>query len=340
MDFTLPALLPTALLPAALLADRLLAEPPARLHPVCLMGRLATYLEGRLRRGPNTRTMFFSGLCAALLVALPFAAAAFLLVWAALRYGGDCAAWLVCASLVYLCLAPRCLSDSALEIARLLARNDLQGARRALAGIVGRDTSGLDCHGVARACVESVAENLTDAVLSTLFWAGAGLLLFGYPAAAGLAVLHRCMNMLDALWGKKNEKYIRFGTFAALFDDALNFVPARLSLPVIALAAGFCPKLSAKNSLRTGWKYRRAHESPNSAWSEAAFAGALGLKLGGPALYGTQRIAHPWLGDGTPDATPEHIFSASRLMYSSVIVFTILEICSIGLLSWADCPFL
>lgn len=328
MDFAL-----LALLPAALLLDRLFGEPPSRLHPVCLMGSLALYLEGRLRRGPNTLAMFFSGLFAALLVALPFAVAACALVWIAGRYGGDCAGWLSCAIFVYLCLAPRCLRDSALDIARLLARNDLQGARRALAGIVGRDTSGLDRHGVARACVETVAENLTDAVLSTLFWAGAGLLLFGYPGAAALAVLHRCINMLDALWGKKNETYIRFGAFAALFDDALNFLPARLSLPAIALSALLCPTLSAKNCLRVGWKYRRAHESPNSAWSEAAFAGALGLRLGGPALYGTQRIEHPWLGDGTPDATPKHIRGATRLMYYSVIVFTIFEACSMGLLA-------
>ena len=136
--------------------------------------------------------------------------------------------------------------------------------------MVGRNPDRLDAHGVARACVESVGENLTDGVLSTLFWAGIGLFFFGYPGAACLAVLHRSANMLDALWGKKNKKYIRFGTFAARLDDALNFVPARLSLPFIAFASRIIPNLRHSDILPVGWKYRAAHESPNSAWSEAA----------------------------------------------------------------------
>ena len=101
-----------------------------------------------------------------------------------------------------------------------------------------------------------------------------GLFFFGYPGAACLAVLHRSANVLDALWGKKNEKYIRFGTFAARLDDALNFVPARLSLPCIAFASRIIPNLRHNDILPVGWKYRTAHESPNSAWSEAAFAAA------------------------------------------------------------------
>lgn len=135
---------------------------------------------------------------------------------------------------------------------------------------------------MARACVESVGENLTDGILSTLFWAGIGLFFFGYPGAACLAVLHRSANVLDALWGKKNEKYIRFGTFAARLDDALNFVPARLSLPFIAFASRIIPNLRHSDILPVGWKYRAAHESPNSAWSEAAFAAALGLQARRP----------------------------------------------------------
>ena len=139
--------------------------------------------------------------------------------------------------------------------------------------------------------------------------------------------------MLDALWGKKNEKYIRFGTFAARLDDALNFVPARLSLPCIAFASRIIPNLRHNDILPVGWKYRTAHESPNSAWSEAAFAAALGLKLGGPAVYGDLCFDHPWLGDGTPDAKPAHIVLAVRLMWHSVIVFTLFEVFLIGMLS-------
>lgn len=321
-----------ALLPAVLLMDRLFGELPNRIHPVCLMGALATRLEARLRRGPNTTRMFLAGGLACLLTALPSAAVAGGLVLAAQRYGGPRAGWFAAVILIYACIAPRNLCEHARRVAIPLARKDPEGARKAVSMIVGRDTSELDAHGVARACVESVAENLTDGVLSTLFWAGAGLLLFGLPGAAALAMLHRSVNTLDALWGKKDEKYFRFGTFAARLDDALNFVPARLSLPAIALGARLIPGLRHGDALRVGWKYRAAHESPNSAWSEAAFAGALGLKLGGPAAYGGRAVAHPWLGDGTPDALPGHIFLAVRLIWHAAIVFTLFEVFSIGMI--------
>ena len=322
-----------ALLPAALLIDRLFGELPSRVHPVCMMGALASRIEALFRRGSNNALMSLSGTLACLLVVLPCAALAGGLAWAAQVYADPRAAWFVSAIIIWICVAPRSLDEHALRVAVPLAKGDLEGARKAVSMMVGRNPDRLDAHGVARACVESVGENLTDGVLSTLFWAGIGLFFFGYPGAACLAVLHRSANVLDALWGKKNQKYIRFGTFAARLDDALNFVPARLSLPCIAFASRIIPNLRHNDILPVGWKYRTAHESPNSAWSEAAFAGALGLKLGGPAVYGDLRVDHPWLGDGTPDAKPAHIVLAVRLMWHSVIVFTLFEVFLIGMLS-------
>lgn len=312
-----------ALPPAALLLDRLFGEPPARAHPVRLMGALAARMEQRFRRGPNNVRMFLSGAIACLLVVLPSAALAGGLARAARHYGGPAAEWAAAALLIYVCLAPRGLGEHALRVAGPLAANDLEGARKAVSMMVGRDTARLDAHGVARACVESVAENLTDGVLATLFWAGLGQLFFGCAGAASLAALHRSANTLDALWGKKNDTYLRFGAFAARLDDALNFFPARLSLPCIAVAALLMPGLRHKDTLRVGWKYRAAHASPNSPWSEAAFAGALGLRLGGPVAYGTLAVDHPWLGEGTPNATSRHILLAVRLMWLSAVVFTL-----------------
>lgn len=320
------------LLPASLLMDRLLGEPPARLHPVCLMGALAARLEFLLRRGQNGTRMFLSGTLACLLVVLPCAFLAAALARAAQEYGGPYAGWAAAAVIVYICMAPRSLAEHALRVAKPLAQNDTESGRKAVAMLVGRNTATLDARGVARACVESVSENLTDGVLATLFWAGVGLLASGYPGAACLAVLHRSANILDALWGKKNERYIRFGTFAARLDDVMNFLPARLSLPCIALAARTIPRLSARDALRVGWKYRAAHASRNSAWSEAAFAGALGLRLGGPAVYGAHAVDHPWFGEGTPEATPGHIVLAVRLMWRSVLVCTFCEALVIGLI--------
>ena len=191
----------------------------------------------------------------------------------------------------------------------------------AVAMLVGRDPQQLDAHGVARACVESVGENLTDGILATLFWAAAGLLLAGLPGAAALAACHRAANVLDALWGRLDATYRCFGTAAARLDDVLNWCPARLALPCIVLAAALLPGLDARACRRVGWRDRHAHESPNSAWSEAAFAGALGLRLGGPARYGPLYRDHPWLGDGSPLATARHIRQAVRLMWASVLVF-------------------
>ena len=325
-----------ALLPAALLFDRLFGEPPARVHPVCFMGALAVRAEAFCRRLAGRASnasvrMFLVGIIAALLVVLPCAAAAWGLAFAAAHYAGPRAAWFASLLMIWVCLAPRSLEEHALRVAAPLAKGDLAAARQAVSMMVGRDPSRLDAHSIARACVESVGENLTDGVLSTLFWAGVGLLLGGYPGAACLAVLHRSANVLDALWGKRNERYQRFGTFAARLDDALNWLPARLSLPCIALASRIIPGLRHGDILRVGWRDRHAHESPNSAWSEAAFAGALGLRLGGPAVYGDFPVEHPWLGDGTPDALPAHIVLAVRLMRHAVVVFTLCAVFAVGM---------
>lgn len=321
--FLATALLPVGLLPAALLIDRLVGELPSRIHPVCMMGALANFMEAYWCRGANTIRMSLNGAFACILVVLPCTMLVWFLVWIAGVLGGNWGEWLMAVASVTICLAPRSLDEHARRVAIPLAKNDITSARQAVSMLVGRQTDTLDAHGVARACVESVAENLVDGVLSTLFWAGVGLCFFGYPEAAALAVLHRSVNMLDALWGKKNERYKRFGTCAARLDDLLNFIPARLSLPCIALAAYTLPKLNAKDSLQIGWQYRKAHASPNSAWSEAAFAGAMGLTLGGSVTYAGMSVDYPWIGEGTPNALPAHILLTIRLMWRTTLVFLV-----------------
>ena len=310
-------------LPATLLLDRLLGEPPSRWHPVCGMGWLATRAEARLRHGANGPAMFLRGLLATLLVLPPCVLLAWLPVHLAACAGLAWLAWPASLLLVTVCLAPRSLAEHALRVAAPLRRGDVPQARRAVSLLVGRRTENLDAAGVGRACVESVAENLTDGVLSTLFWAGLGLWLWDGEGAAACAVLHRAANVLDAMWGKKNETYRSFGTVAARLDDALNWLPARLSLPCVALAALLVPETRAGQALAQGRRYRHAHESPNSAWSEAAFAGALGLRLGGPATYGDMLVPHPWLGQGTPQATARHIALAVRLMWATSLLFAL-----------------
>lgn len=311
---------------AAVLIDRLLGEAPSRLHPVCAMGLWADWCEDRVRR--SFGGTLGAGTLAAVLVLAPWTGLAFGLTVLAGLWAGLWAACAVSAVVVYVCLAPRSLAEHAQAVAVPLGQGDLPAARKAVSFMVGRDVSVLDAHGVGRACVESVGENLVDGVLATLFWAAVGYLVLGSAGAAGGAVLHRACNTLDAMWGKRNERYARFGTFAARLDDCLAWCPARLSLPVIALSAGLLrlsglADLRAWDALCVGFRHRGRHASPNSAWSEAAFAGALGLRLGGPATYGGVTRPHPFLGEGIAEATAAHIADAVRLMWATTGLFAL-----------------
>ena len=305
------------LLPCALLLDKVFEEPRPSLHPVCWMGRAAAFWEQTLRpvRGPVLRG-YAAGFLALCCMLGCFVLPAMLLVsaCAALHPVAGFAAAAVC---VWVCLAPHCLARHARAVQAPLHRGNLEEARTKLSCIVGRETARLDKYAVARACVESVAENCTDGVLGTLFWACAGFVLAGPELAAGLAIAQRVANTLDALWGYRNERYLHFGCCAARADDVFNYLPARLALPCICLACHFVTDASAKNAWKVGCAFHNAHESPNSAWGEATFAGALHLRLGGPATYAGTVIAHPWLGTGSPDAEPGDIAAAIDLMLAT-----------------------
>ena len=268
------------ILPAAFLLDILAGEPPNRFHPVCLIGRCALRMEtlARQRWGGT----FHAGMAAALAtcIAAWFGCAELFLPFSLLP--SPWAPWIPSVLVIYICMAPRSLAEHARKVENALRSGNAGEARHSVSMIVGRDTERMDVYGIARAAIESVAENLTDGVFSTLFWASAGCLAGGASGAASAALAHRVFNILDAMWGKKNDRYRHFGTFAARTDDALNFIPARLILPCISFSALMVKGTSARRALTMGWAFRNAHASPNSAWSEAAFAGALGLRLGGP----------------------------------------------------------
>lgn len=317
------------LLPAALVLDCFFSEPPVRWHPVVYMGRLASCLEtisykkASLSSLPQNTALFLSGSLAALFHILAWALPVYFIA-ACLSAIQLIAGFLFAAICLWLCMAPRSLADHARAVLRPLSKKDLPKARTMLSRIVGRNTKTLDAHGIARACVESIAENCTDSTLATIFWGSAGYLLAGFPGAAALAVAQRAANTLDAMWGHKSAQYLYFGKTAARLDDCFNYLPARLSLVCISLAALIVPCTSARQAFQAGIQYHAAHESPNSAWSEAAFAGALSLRLGGPASYPGLDVDHPWLGDGTTSATEKHICLAIQLMWAAVWTGTLL----------------
>lgn len=308
------------ILSAAFLLDILAGEPPNRYHPVCLIGRCARRMEilARQRWGGT----FHAGMAAALATCVSAWSGCVALFLPFSLLSSPWASWIPSVLVIYICMAPRSLAEHARNVENALRSGNEEEARRSVSMIVGRDTERLDRHGMARAAIESVAENLTDSVFSTLFWATAGSLAGGSFGAASAALTHRVFNTLDAMWGKKNDRYRHFGTFAARTDDALNFIPARLILPCISLASLFVKETSARRAFTTGWTFRRAHASPNSAWSEAAFAGALGLSIGGPVSYKGIPADYPWIGAGRTEATVKDLSLAIRLMWMTAAAGT------------------
>lgn len=319
------SLYPILLLPCALLMDFLLGDPPNRWHPVCAVGSWARNMERFWKK--HMGKTFLSGVMATLCTLAPFlfiTAGSIALASLLPRELGEAASWVIALLAVYFCIAPHGLARHAEMVRQAVESENLQQSRHAVSMIVGRDTQSLDNPGILRAAIESVAENLTDGVISTLFWALIGMMIYGDCGCALAVVFHRIANILDALWGKKNDEYRRFGTCAARTDDVLNYLPARLSLPLISLASLFIPGASAVKALILGWKYRYAHASPNSAWSEAAFAGALDLQLSGPVAYKGIPLDYPFIGEGRRNATLQDLRLSIRLMWASTLLMTAL----------------
>ena len=197
-----------------------------------------------------------------------------------------------------------------------LKKHDLEGARQAVSRIVGRDTQALDETGVAKAAVETVAENTCDGVTAPLIF----LFLGGLPA--GMA--YKAVSTLDSMVGYKNEKYRWFGWASARLDDVLNFIPARLSGLLMCLGAVLLPGCSGLRACSSFWRDRRKHASPNSAHTEAACAGALEVQLAGDASYFGKVVHKPTLGDPTRPVEPEDIPRACGLMYATAALFLLL----------------
>lgn len=257
---------------AAVLLDHLLGEP-RRLHPLVGFGWLARRVEQMLY-GAN----YLRGIAALCAVTLPFMALA---AW---LQSLETVGMLSSALLLYLAIAPRSLREHAERVSVACARNDLSAARAAVGMMVSRDTSQLNEEGVARATVESVLENGNDAIFSALFW-------FVVAGAPGV-VLYRLSNTLDAMWGYRNSRYNEFGWAAARLDDALNFIPARLTALSYAL-------LGHTRSAMQCWRTQAARwESPNAGPVMAAGAGALQVRLGGAAVYHGEVSERPLLGSG------------------------------------------
>ena len=295
--------------PCGFALDLLLADPAWMPHPVVYMGKAISALEGFLRpRLPQTpRGELLGG--AILAAALPtgtFAAAA-----GARALANKLNPKLGLALETVWCwqaLALRGLSQESAAVQRELERGGLPAARKAVGRIVGRDTQELTAEGVTKAAVETVAENFSDGVAAPLFY----MLLGGAP----LALAYKAVNTMDSMVGYKNDRYLYFGRAAAKLDDLANLAPARLAA-LCWVGAAYLTGQDGRNAWNIWRRDRRNHASPNSAQTESACAGALGVQLAGPASYFGKTVDKPTIGDPKRAVEPADIGRANRMLYGA-----------------------
>jgi adenosylcobinamide-phosphate synthase len=297
-----------AVIVVALLLDQWLGEA-RRFHPLVGFGWLASVLEKYLNRGLSNQR-YLCGICAWLCcVAIPVIVAFGL---QNILAETSIAISLFCkAAVVYLAIGRKSLKDHAIAVAASLSANNIVAARDAVSLIVTRDTRTLDSRGVSKAAVETVLENGSDAIFASLFW----FAIAGLPGV----VLHRSANTLDAMWGYRNARFNEFGWAAARIDDILNFLPARIT----ALSYAICGQ--CRNALHS-WRLQAPHwSSPNAGPVMAAGAGALGLQLGGVAIYHGAEELRPMLGCGRTAQTSD-IYRALALIDRSLLLWLVVLI--------------
>ncbi len=288
--------------------DLLCGDPRWFPHPVRYIGRAALALEAPLRR--NIANARVAGIVAVAVVVGGTTALTIAILSAAYRahpWAGDA----VSIVLLYTAFATRDLAEHAMVVYAALERHDLGAARQLVSRIVGRDTEALDEEGVARAAVESVAENTVDGVTAPLFFAA-----LGGPV---LALVYKAVSTLDSTFGYKNERYLQFGWASARLDDLAAWLPSRLTFPLISSAAlltGAHPFAARK----LGRSDCRKHASPNSGFSEAAVAGALGIQLGGALFRHGRRVELPTMGEPVERLQAGHIRRAVLLMLTTSLL--------------------
>lgn len=295
------------------LLDQLLGDPYFLPHPVRLIGKLIFGTEQRLRRknpGNDTdksRREFRQGVAMVLIVLVSVVIVSSFLLLAAYQihpYVGMAVESLM----TYQILAVKCLKVESMKVYHCLKESDLGRARTAVSMIVGRDTKCLNEEGVAKAAVETVAENTSDGVVAPMLYLAAGGPILGF--------LYKAVNTMDSMVGYKNEKYLYFGRAAAKLDDFVNFLPARISaLLMIAASCLSGRDFSGKGAWNIYRRDRRKHASPNSAQTESVCAGALSIRLAGDASYFGKIVKKPYIGEELRKVEYEDIKRANRLMY-------------------------
>ncbi|MFI4948941.1 MAG: adenosylcobinamide-phosphate synthase CbiB [Alphaproteobacteria bacterium] len=279
-------------------------------HPVVLAGRAITFFEARLNRPTRSDSARrVRGVVTVIVLVGAAAALGWLIQWVC-RTG--VAGAVVEAVIIGVLLAQRSLYNHVAAVSTALIHGGLISGRLAVSQIVGRDPESLDGAGIARAAIESLAENFSDGVVAPVFW----YLVAGLP---GLFA-YKMANTLDSMIGHRSERYRAYGWAAARLDDLLNLIPAPITGLLLAFAAIFDRENSAADALRIMLRDGRKHRSPNAGWPEAAMAGALGIALAGPRHYDEGTVDDPYLGDGSPIASPQDINRALNLYFRACVI--------------------
>ncbi|MFA5955400.1 adenosylcobinamide-phosphate synthase CbiB [Hyphomicrobium sp.] len=272
-------------------------------HPVSWIGRLISLLDRKLNIESDSATVRRNkGILALGILIVVTGAVAWTVeqVFDRVAFGA-----FFIALLASTLIASRSLYDHVVAVARSLDQYGLDDARQAVGRIVGRNPKTLDEHGVARAAIESLAENASDGIVAPVFW----FAIFGLP---GL-VVYKAINTADSMIGHRTPRHEAFGWAAARLDDLVNLPASRLTAVLLAIASVFTQGASVAGALETVARDASKHRSPNAGWPESAIAGALGLKLNGPKTYGETRVEDAYMGDGRRDATAEDVRAALRL---------------------------
>ena len=293
------------------LLDLVLGDPYFLPHPVRLIGRLIAGLEKSLRRKKETENdtrEFWQGAELVTIVLLSVAVVVSTLLLAAYRLHPYVGMAVECL-MTYQILAVKCLKVESMKVYHCLREGNLEQARYAVSMIVGRDTAFLGEEGVAKAAIETVAENTSDGVVAPMLY-----LMIGGPV---LGFVYKAVNTMDSMIGYKNEEYLYFGRAAAKLDDMVNFIPARISAWLMIAACSLAGSdFSAKGAWRIYQRDRRKHASPNSAQTESVCAGALGIRLAGDASYFGEMVRKPYIGDALREVSYEDIKRVNRLLYA------------------------
>lgn len=315
MDSLLVFHVTASVIAAAYILDFFFGDPEKLPHPIIAMGRAISFFEPKFRALPFP--LFWSGCFFALFLIAATWLVSSIIIAASIRVH-PLLAWAVQAVLLFYCFSSTTLEKEAMGVFKAIKKGGLQAGRDQVARIVGRNTQKLDEEGIVRACIETVAENFVDGFLAPLFFA----LIGGVPAA----LAYKMINTLDSMVGYKNDRYLMFGRASARIDDIANFIPSKLSVMVISLAAILLSPARGESAFKTGILQGHRHSSPNAGYPEAAFSGALHMKLGGDNVYHGKVVHKPEIGTQYLRPGKEKIQPACDLMMISSLLATLIAV--------------